>query len=259
MSTSALALCGLCVVQIGSVASGSAKPRLDSLEVYGKPRAEVAASAAAESRPPAAAQISTETMLVAAATSMPSLISPTPSDWTGMEYLLSQALLTAQSLWDALQGGQLPLQRCMLHLADGADHLCLQMYVCAHIVTCLASFHHQTRPRQQRLLSCKATSLSATWWHPGSILSPLVVLTGTSALELEGASPVAADLAELGPAAARQVLLQCAEETAPEWQPNSALKCAAWTLLANFGPGGVPTPFLRHGRPNQSMHIQQAV
>ena len=100
---------GLCVVQVGTVASGSAKPRLDSLEVYGKPRAEVAASAAAESRPPAAAQINTETMLAAAATSVPSLISPTPSDWTGMEYLLSQALLTAQSLWDALQG-QLPLQ-----------------------------------------------------------------------------------------------------------------------------------------------------
>ena len=94
----------LCVVQIGPVASGGAKPRLDSLEVYGKPRADVAASAAAESRAPAAAQISTEAMLAAAATSVPSLISPTPSDWTGMEYLLSQALLTAQSLWDALQG-----------------------------------------------------------------------------------------------------------------------------------------------------------
>ena len=69
--------------------------------------------------------------------------------------------------------------------------------------------------------------------------SPQVALTGTLAPELEGASLVPADMAELGPAAARQVLLQCAQETAPEWQPNSALKCAAWTLLANFGPGGV--------------------
>ena len=62
-------------------------------------------------------------------------------------------------------------------------------------------------------------------------------------------------MAELGPAAARQVLLQCAQETAPEWQPNSALNCAAWTLLANFGnfgPGGVRLPFLCHGEPNQS-------
>ena len=109
VSSSALARYGLCVVQIGPVASGSAKPRVDSLEVYGKPRAEVTASAAAESRPPAAAQISAETMLAAAATSVPSLISPTPPDRTGMEYLLSQALLTAQSLWDALQG-QLPLR-----------------------------------------------------------------------------------------------------------------------------------------------------
>ena len=56
---------------------------------------------------------------------------------------------------------------------------------------------------------------------------------------------MAADLAELGPAAARQVLLQSAQETAPEWQPNSALKCAAWTLLANFGPGGLHSSFLR--------------
>ena len=78
-------------------------------------------------------------------------------------------------------------------------------------------------------------------WH--AVTSGCVVLTGTSAPELQDASPVAADLAELGPAAARQVLLQCAQETAPEWQPNSALKCAAWTLLANFGPGGVHCPF----------------
>ena len=100
------------MVQIGPVASGSAKPHLDSLEVYGKPRADVEASAAAESRPPAAAQISTETMLRAAATSVPSLISPTPSDWTGMEYLLSPALLTAQSLWDTLQGWLRPAMTC---------------------------------------------------------------------------------------------------------------------------------------------------
>ena len=159
------------VVQIGPVASGSAKPRLDSLEVYGKPRAEVAASAAAESRPPAAAQISTEAMLAAAANSVPSLISPTPSHWTGMEYLLSQALLTAQSLWDALQG-RLLLQCYMFLPARGAKHSCLQMYAwlqCAQVLTCLASLHRQTSPLQQRLLSCSATSVSATWWHPCNI------------------------------------------------------------------------------------------
>ena len=86
------------------------------------------------------------------------------------------------------------------------------------------------------------------------VTSGCVVLIGTSAPDLEGASPVAADLAELGPAAARQVLLQSAQETAPEWQPNSALKCAAWTLLANFGPGGLPASWW-----TRSQHdVQQA-
>ena len=98
----------VCYVQVGAAHHQASIPRLDGLEVYAQPKADLVkdAATAAEQMAEAgeAAARNLDSNLALAAVSLPSyLLAPKPAQ-TCSVYVLSQGLLTLTTLQHCLQG-----------------------------------------------------------------------------------------------------------------------------------------------------------
>ena len=93
-------------VQVGPAHNTASLPRLDGLEVYARPKAEVVKEAAkpAEAEAAGAADRALGGDLALAAVCLPGLLMTPPSEETCMVYVLSQGMLTLTSLYQCITG-----------------------------------------------------------------------------------------------------------------------------------------------------------
>ena len=97
---------GPCQLQVGPAHTQASKSRLDGLEVYARPKADLVrdAATAAETEAGEAAAGNLDSNLALAAVSLPAhLMAPKPAQ-TCSVYVLSQGLLTLTALQHCLQG-----------------------------------------------------------------------------------------------------------------------------------------------------------
>lgn len=98
------------MLQLGPAATPTSPPRLDGLELYARPKAEVVAEAAAAAEAEAdkiAEATAARDAVGLAAIALPGHLAMPSAEQTCCTYMLSQALLTITSLYQSLEGNRL--------------------------------------------------------------------------------------------------------------------------------------------------------